>query len=173
MKRTIKNKEDFVQALQENNNRKMFLAKDPESKISYLLISSNFIYDMNSQCIQCHILDLHDDVFNITTFALAIKLSNNESYIAFVDFKNQQNIDLLYNIISQDKIILRIINDNDDYFISFNNPSKKDFLDLYNKVLSEVKNQTYTTDNYNNFINRIFNSCTNEELLEVWKNENT
>lgn len=171
MKEIVENSKELIEKLNEKGNKKLFLATIPENNESYFIINDDFVVGDSCQIkIDCWIIDVHNEVFNITSFALAIQLPNNNVYITFVDFKNPTAVESLYNIISNDTMKLIIINSNKDCLITFNNPSKDDFLELYTNVSEAVKKENYTTTDYTNLINTICSSYTNEQLYNMWKN---
>lgn len=171
MKEIVKNQNELIKKLKEKGNKKLFLSNIPENNESYFMINdSNFIADDSCQIqIDCCIIDVHNEIFNITSFAISIKLPNNDTYIAFVDFKNPSAVQTLYNIISNDLMKLIIINSTKDCMITFKNPSKKDFLELYANVSEAVKKENYTSVEYNNLINTICSTYTNEEIFNMCK----
>lgn len=166
----INNKNELIRTIQEIGDRQLFLAQD-DTMDCYFVINKK--YKEKESCepiIQCYMRDLHDEIRNITTFVFAIKL-NEKVYIAFVDFKNESSIKIIKNIISQEQIKLRIVNEYENYILYFNNPSKEDFSKLFEEVSTAVKNENYSKEDFDNLTVALCDTYTNEELWEIWKEE--
>lgn len=170
MSEIIKNKEKLIETMKEIGNRQLFLAETDNLGCHFVINKDSIEEDNNEESIQCYMRDLHEDILNITTFVFAIKL-NQKVYIAFVNFKNTNSVKIIKNIISQEQIKVRIVNEYEDYMLYFSNPSIEDFSKLFDEVSLAVKNETYTQNDFDKFTINFCNTYTNEELWEIWKEE--
>ena len=170
MSKFVDNKDELIRTIQKIGDRQLFLAQD-DMLDCYFVINKEYKEKENCEpIIQCYMRDLHDEIRNITTFVFAIKL-NQKVYISFVDFKSKSSVQMIKNIISQDEIKLRIVNERENYILYFNNPSKEDFSKLFDEVSTAVKNENYSKEDFDSFTIAICDTYTNEELWEMWKKE--
>jgi len=170
MKKIVENHDELIKHMKEMGRKQLFLAQFNDINDCCFMINNDYMQDTNESSIKCYMRDLHHDTLNITTFVFAIKLGKNV-YIAFIDFKNANIVNVLKKIIEQNQLKLRVVNEQEDYLLLFPNPSKKDFLKLFNTVYSAVQNENYNTQDFINFVNSLCNSYSNEELWDIWENE--
>lgn len=170
MSKFIDTNEELIKTIKEIGNRELFLAQD-DLLGCYFIINKDYTKDEKSKhLIQCYMRDLHDELRNITTFVFAIKL-DEKVYIAFVDFKNKNSVQMIKKIISQDKIKLRIVNEYENYVLYFDNPSIKDFSQLFDEVSNAVKKENYSKEDFDSLTIALCDIYTNEELWKIWKEE--
>ena len=170
MGKIIKDKENLIEIMKKIGNRQLFLTED-DNLGCYFMINKDYIEgERDESVIQCYMRDLHEDNLNLTAFVFAIKL-NQKVYIAFVDFKNKNSVRMIKNIISQEQIKLRVVNEHEDYLLSFQNSSIEDFSKLFNEVSLAVKNENYSKKDFDKFTINFCNNYSNEELWRIWKEE--
>lgn len=170
MKKIVESQDGLIKSMQEMGRKQLFLAQFKDTNDCCFMINNDYIEGSNETSIKCYMRDLHHDALNITAFVFAIKLGE-KVYIAFIDLKNFNNVNVLKNIIAQDKFKLRVINEREDYFLLFPNPSKDDFSKLFDTVHSAVQNENYSTEDFTKFINNLCKTYSNEELWDIWENE--